>query len=497
MSDLLSLSGGITAVLLAGGRSSRMGADKAFIELDGVPAWRRQLDKLLAVDPAEVIISAHAGQVFPDYLAARVVVDEVEDAGPLGGLITALRHAREPRILVLGIDLLRMPPEFLRSLCDDAFLDSGVIYRRGAYYEPLAALYPRSLLSLAEECLGRDQLSLQKLVSSAVADGAMQSLALPVGAGEFFLNANTLEDLAKWKSMQVAAPPPGPSPGPGPLLSDSGGAARAVQIVRCEHKKPDAAPVLSETEDQIATEAPLEIRVEGNSIAVVMRTPGHDEELALGFLISEGVVSRPDDVFQVTHCASQEGGQSGNVIDVLLRHPDAAQLKKLTRHVFSSSSCGICGKATLDSIFVQFPRVEQPMGFDAATIFRLPATLRPAQETFETTGGLHASAVFDRFGKLLLLREDVGRHNALDKVLGAAFSDAVFPLNDHVLLVSGRVSFELMQKSLAAGIPLVAGISAPSSLAVDFARESGQTLCGFLRSGRMNIYANAERVLAE
>lgn len=482
---------GITAVLLAGGQSTRMGADKAFIDLQGVPAWQVQLDKLRALCPAvkEILISARSGQRFPVDVPARVVVDEIEDAGPMGGLITSLRHARNARVLVLGIDLLRMPSEFLQGLCDRAFLDSGLICRQGTRFETLAALYPRSLLPLAEECLRRNHLSLQELVSLAVSDGAMQAMALPIGAGEFFANVNTTGDLA---ALHSAAPDPSI---PAPTLSDSGTAAVATRVLRCEQSAPDGATRIVEADDHVAAEAPLEIRVEGTSVAVVMRTPGHDEELVLGFLISEGVLSRPEDVFQVTHCDAMKGGQSGNVIDVLLRHPDAAQLQKLTRHVFSSSSCGICGKATLDSILVQFPKNPQMVTVAAETVFRLPAALRDAQETFSSTGGLHASGVFDRLGNLLLVREDVGRHNALDKVLGAAFCDRLLPLNDHILLVSGRISFELMQKSLAAGIPVVAGISAPSSLAIDFARESGQTLCGFLRDGRMNIYAHAERIL--
>ena len=486
----------ITAVLLAGGRSSRMGTDKAFLKIDGVPAWQRQLAKLHALAPTQILISARDGQNFPDNTPARVVRDEVPDAGPLGGLISALRHARESRVLVLGVDLLDMPPGFLQGLCAATFLESGVVYRNGTHYEPLAAIYPVSLLPLAEECLAAEKLSMQGLIGLAVTDGAIQSLALPAESRRFFSNMNTIEELARVSASMAGDETEPRGHSESASLSDSALPSATLRIVKIEQPT-ESPPITREVEDHIATEAPLEIRVEGKSVAVVMRTPGHDEELAIGFLISEGVVADPDDVFEVSPCKSQDGAQSGNVIDVLLKNPDPKALEKLTRHVFSSSSCGICGKATLDSVFVAFPKVTQPLGFEASTIFALPAVQRGAQKTFETTGGLHASAIFDRFGELLMLREDVGRHNALDKVLGAAFLENRLPFNDHILLVSGRISFELMQKSLEAGVPVVAGISAPSSLAVDFARESGQTLCGFLRNGRMNVYAHPERVIQE
>ena len=487
----------ITAVLLAGGRSSRMGSDKAFLEVDGVPAWQRQLAKLHALTPSEILISARSSQVFPDNTPATVVFDEVPDAGPFGGLITALRRAKESRVLVLGIDMLDMPSGFLQGLCRSTFLDSGLVYRNASYYEPLAAVYPCSLLPLAEERLEQGHLSLQGLIEVAVADGAIQPLSLPAASRRFFSNMNTIEELAR-VSAELSGEESNFSGRAGAAddsssLSDRDQPSASLSMVRWEEPG-DEAPTASEVEDHVATEAPLEIRVEGKSVAVVMRTPGHDEELATGFLISEGVIAQPEDIFEVSPCKSEEGAQNGNVIDVLLRRPDPEALRKLTRHVFSSSSCGICGKATLDSIFVDFPRVTQPLAFDVATLLQLPVRQREAQTTFERTGGLHASAVFDRFGDLILLREDVGRHNALDKILGAGFLEQRLPFNDHILLVSGRISFELMQKSLAAGFPLVAGVSAPSSLAVDFARESGQTLCGFLRGGRVNVYANPERI---
>lgn len=276
-------------------------------------------------------------------------------------------------------------------------------------------------------------------------------------------------------------------------------------------------------EDVVAREEPLEIRVEGRSVAVVMRTPGHDEELVAGFLVTEGVVTRARDILEISQCPSV-GNVHGNIVDVLLGGA-IVNWESLTRHVFSASSCGLCGKTSIESVFQKFP----PLGEGQCSVSSdqysvsetaeaetenctlnteysglrvspqllttLPTKLRAAQETFETTGGLHASALFDAQGELIVVREDVGRHNALDKVLGYALQRNLLPLSQHLLLVSGRVSFEIIQKALAAGIPIVAAISAPSSLAVDFARDSGQTLIGFLRGDTMNVYTHPQRLL--
>lgn len=281
-------------------------------------------------------------------------------------------------------------------------------------------------------------------------------------------------------------------------------------------------------DDVTAREEPLEIRVEGRSVAVVMRTPGHDEELVAGFLVSEGVAKSARDILEISQCPSV-GNAHGNVVDVLLGGA-IVNWDHLTRHVFSASSCGICGKTSIESVFQSFPPLSlggapgveegernpcfvlSAQSSEAAAnsetkhsgpVFRvspelittLPAKLRAAQETFSQTGGLHASAIFDEQGEMVVLREDVGRHNALDKVLGHGLQNNLLPFSRHILLVSGRVSFELMQKALAAGVPIVAAISAPSSLAVEFAQTSGQTLIGFLRGQTMNVYTHPERII--
>jgi FdhD protein len=245
--------------------------------------------------------------------------------------------------------------------------------------------------------------------------------------------------------------------------------------------------------DALAREEPLEIRVRGRSVAVTMRTPGHDKELAVGFLLTEGIVRSRADVVEIAPC--MEGDAPENTLNVFLAPAVQVDFEQLTRHVFATSSCGLCGKASIDAVHQHFPPVDSTLRIPAQILVRLPERMRAAQETFAQTGGLHAAGIFDINGTLLILREDVGRHNAVDKVLGHSFLENKLPLDAHVLLVSGRASFEIVQKALAARIPIVAAVSAPSSLAVEFARESGQTLIGFLRGDTMNVYSRAERIL--
>ena len=264
--------------------------------------------------------------------------------------------------------------------------------------------------------------------------------------------------------------------------------ARAAQVVR--HRHGESLPNQS---DEVAVEEPLEIRVEGKSIAVVMRTPGHDRELAAGFVLTEGIVGHGAEIFEITSCLTT-GEQKSNVVEVTLTDPAKFDLAKLSRHVFSSSSCGICGKATIEAAMQPFPPIRESPKLRAQTLFGLPQKLAAVQETFQRTGGLHACALFDSRGELLLLREDVGRHNALDKLIGHHLLANQLPLGNCILLLSGRVSFEMTQKALAAGIAVIAAISAPTSLAVEFAQANNQTLVGFLRGETMNIYSGAERI---
>ena len=252
------------------------------------------------------------------------------------------------------------------------------------------------------------------------------------------------------------------------------------------------------SQDSVAREEPLEIQLGGAPLAVVMRTPGHDPDLALGFLVTERVVASPDQVISVRHCRQvPDPDASENVIRVQLAPGVPVDLDALRRNLYASSSCGICGKATIANALASAPPLADESRFPMSFFLPLPQRLQAAQPAFAATGGLHAAGLFAPDGRLLVAREDVGRHNAVDKVIGWALREARLPLAGHVLLVSGRISYELVQKALVARIPVLAAVSAPSSLAVELAEKAGMTLIGFLRGGSFNVYGERSRVLAE
>jgi FdhD protein len=249
--------------------------------------------------------------------------------------------------------------------------------------------------------------------------------------------------------------------------------------------------------DEVAIEEPLEIRLGSDPLAVTMRTPGNDEELAAGFLLSEGIVRKRTDLREIAPCALP--ASLGNVLNITLAPRVKFTPASAQRFGTISTSCGLCGKTSIEFIRQQFPAIDlsTKLKIEEATLLKLTAHLRSAQGNFARTGGIHAAGIFDLEGHLVAVREDIGRHNAVDKVIGRAFLDGLVPLSRHVLLVSGRSSLEIVQKALAAGIPIVAAVSAPSSLAVNFARECGQTLIGFLRPPTFNVYSHIERIAGE
>ncbi|MDT7619375.1 MAG: FdhD protein [Pseudonocardiales bacterium] len=250
--------------------------------------------------------------------------------------------------------------------------------------------------------------------------------------------------------------------------------------------------------DRLAVEEPLEIRVDGKALAVTMRTPGHDVELAHGFLLTEGVIGAVPDVSSARYCDSvdDEGRNTYNVLDVALGPGVPPPDPGVERNFYTTSSCGVCGKASLDAVRLKtrFSPAADPVVVPFSVLTTLPDRLRAAQRVFESTGGLHAAGLFEADGTLLVVREDVGRHNAVDKVLGWALLQGRIPAAGCVLMVSGRASFELTQKAVMAGVPMLSAVSAPSSLAVDLAAEAGVTLVGFLRGESANVYTGAERI---
>lgn len=255
--------------------------------------------------------------------------------------------------------------------------------------------------------------------------------------------------------------------------------------------------------DHLATEEPMEIRLvtgdKRQTVAVTMRTPGADFELAAGFLYGEGIVSSREEIKRISYCVDSDvdAEQRYNIVNVELRGDREYDLRSLERHFYTTSACGVCGKASLEQLELRgCPVVGPGPEVSAETIYALPGKLRESQGLFEATGGLHAAALFDAEGNLLALREDVGRHNATDKLVGWALLEGRLPLSENVVMVSGRSSFEILQKCLTAGVPVVCAVSAPSSLAVDVAREFGMTLVGFLRGERFNVYAGFDRIRA-
>lgn len=250
--------------------------------------------------------------------------------------------------------------------------------------------------------------------------------------------------------------------------------------------------------DAVAAEEPLEIQIAGVPLAVVMRTPGHDEDLTRGFLVTERVIADSAQLVSVRHCTRAAASEArDNVVLAELQDDVEVDLERLRRNLFASSSCGVCGKATLDNAMESAPPLRDASRFPVEWFYGLSERLRAGQSVFERTGGLHAAGLFAPDGSLLVLREDVGRHNAVDKVIGWALRSDRLPLAGHVLMVSGRISFEIVQKALAARIPVLAAVSAPSSLAVAFAERAGLTLVGFLRGRGLNVYAASERILGQ
>jgi FdhD protein len=267
-------------------------------------------------------------------------------------------------------------------------------------------------------------------------------------------------------------------------------AASHVDVIRCAEAGARAC------RDAVAREEPLEIQLAGASLAVVMRTPGHDEELACGFLVTERVVEKPDQIASVRHATRARSPESaGNVVQVVLAEGVPVDLEALRRNLYASSSCGLCGKATIANALATAAPPRDAARFPPDFLYAPPDRLAHAPHVFAETGGVHGAALFRGDGELLAVREDVGRHNAVDKLVGWALRERLLPLSGHVLLVSGRISYEIVQKALAARVPVVAAVSAPTSLAVELAERAGIALVAFLRGRSFNVYGDASRIV--
>jgi FdhD protein len=424
----------VTGIVLVGGTSARFGSPKALARLGDETlaerAWRilgACCDHRLAVGKATDALD----------LPFDVVDDGTDVRAPLAGLVAGLRAAPTELCLVLPVDAVTITPATLELLVAAAADRTAAIPQTG----PLPGCYRRSSLPILERRLGAGELRLRDAATEL--DAAVVELPNTVLA-----NANVPADLPAWSTARV-----------------------------------DVTRLTGGTEaDVVAVEEPLEIRIGAEPIAVTMRTPGDDEDLAIGFALGEGL--EPVD-------ASPTADFAANTIELRVRHFDPDRLK---RHFYTSSSCGVCGKGALDAVAVSAPPVLSDLQVDGELLAALPDRLREAQVVFLSTGGLHAAGLFEEEGPLLCVREDVGRHNALDKVVGWAFRAGLVPLARSLLCVSGRLSFELVQKTALAGCPVLVGVGAPSSLAVELAEAQGVTLCGFARGGSLNVYAHRGRV---
>jgi len=419
----------LTGILLVGGASRRFGSPKALARIDGETLAERAWSLLGEACTARLAVGKRA-DALP--LPFELVDDGTDVRAPLAGLVAGLRAAPSDVSVVVPVDCPTLTRDALLRLareCRDAAVPpSG----------PLPGAYRRTALPVLERRLATGELRLR----DALAELDVAVVDLPDGV-----------------LVNVNVPPY---------------ATASVDVVR--H------PGGATERDLVAVEEPLELRVAGEPIAVTMRTPGHDEELALGFAVGEGLepvgASLPPDL-------------AANTVELAVRSFDPERLR---RHFYTSSSCGVCGKGALAAVAVQAPPVESPLVVDAGLVAALPDRLRRAQATFAATGGLHAAGLFDAAGELLCVREDVGRHNALDKVVGWAFRGGRLPLANAILCVSGRLSFELVQKAATAGCPVLVGVGAPSSVAVELAAAQGVSLCGWARDGRVSVYTGRERV---
>lgn len=478
---------GIQGYVLAGGQSARFGSDKARVLVHGKPLILHVTAALEPfAGPAAAVVD-RPGRVAD--LGLREVLDGGEHRGPLAGLKAALEDAAPGWIALVPCDVIGLRAEWLEVLRTAVRAGDLAVAFRDDRWHPLPGLYHTDLLPHVLEKLEQGDGALWRLLEHA------HARAVPVPEGwRALARIDTPADLQAW----LVRHPEGQGRGGGMrkvglLEVAEPTASVAIERVQGQHRAP--------AQDLLAIEEPLEIRVEfwhegrlrRQSLSVTMRTPGHDFELAAGFLLGEGIVRGPADLVRLEHCG--QGPARGNVVRVELARDVQLDVAKLQRNFYTTSSCGVCGKASLEALGVSGCTVvttAQP--FRTQALHGLPEQMRSTQAVFQSTGGLHAAGLFTPDGRLEAVREDVGRHNAVDKLIGSRLLNDQVPLSGQGLLLSGRASFEIVQKAVVAGIPLIAAVGAPSSLAVQTAEAFGLTLVGFLRDNRFNVYAGGDRL---
>lgn len=453
-----------TGIVLAGGRASRMGGDKAALDLGGRTLLQHAVDAL-AIVVDEIVIVGAPDRALPE-VRTRVPLRRVDDAivgvGPLAGIAAGLAAAQAPMALVVGCDMPFVSPALLRVLATRLADHATVVL-------PVHAGVPQPLCSAWRTNLAGE-------VAARLARGERAPIAVARALGAVWLEPEAYADAdAEGRSFTSLDTPEAYAA----ALAGPGVRGRAVAV--SAHR----GTAITERGDVVAVEEPLELRLGETPLAVVMRTPGDDADLARGFLLSEGIVLHPAEIAEIARI-------DGAHVSARLASGAAVDPAQFQRSMFVSSSCGVCGKASIESVRL-LARPARPFTVRADLVASLTARLRAQQPTFDATGGLHAAALFDVHGALLVAREDVGRHNAVDKVIGAAMQQA-WPLPPSVLVVSGRQSFEVVQKAAMAGIGALVGVSAPSSLAVELADELGMLLVGFARGDGFNVYAGAARL---
>jgi FdhD protein len=457
----------VAGLLLTGGRSRRMGTDKATVEMDGAPLAARLASVLGAALDGPVL------EVGPGYTDLPAVAEGRPGDGPLSAVAAGARALRaaghEGPAVVLACDLPFADETLVRFLADQPGTAVPVVDGR---VQPLCARYDGPALAAAPGLVTGGARAMQALLDVVPVRLLGEDDWGRVVEPQHFVDVDTPEDLARAATVRRPTTP--------------------VRVLVADAGR------LTERPDTVVTEEPLEIRVAGPDeefapVNVTMRTPGHDFELAVGWLFAEGVVEKADDVAAIRYCAlGEDEPQQYNIVSVRLTQ--GVDLGEVARSVTTTASCGVCGTASLDHLVLRCAPLPPGEPVSMSVLQTLPDRLRAAQSLFDRTGGLHGAALGTADGVLVAVREDVGRHNAVDKLLGHALLARRLPLAQHVLVVSGRVSYEIVQKAAVAGIPVLCAVSAPSSLAVETADRLGITLLGFVRDGRANVYTHPERV---